>query len=287
MAFTTLEAITTDGVRLAIDRVAAIGPRRGVVLCLHAMMTDGRYFGARRDNGFAAALANAGLDVFVLDFRGHGNSTPPTARTANWTFDDLVRFDLPAAVNAVARVAGAAVSEVTLLGHSLGGMVAAAGVATKTIATPAQIVLAAVGIWLPGPHGDRKRRAIMTMYRLSARLLGYAPIRFFRLGTADEAGAYVEQLTRWARTGAWTSNDGVDYFAALATETVRTWGFLGDGDPLCTLEDARSMLESESIVRVGRAHGDAIDPDHFTLFTERKLAPRWTMLAETMLKARR
>ena len=42
-----LEARTADGVTLRIDRVRAIGERRGVVVCLHAMMTDGRYFGAR------------------------------------------------------------------------------------------------------------------------------------------------------------------------------------------------------------------------------------------------
>ena len=255
------------------------------------MMTDGRYFGARRDDSFATTLANAGLDVFVLDFRGHGNSTPPTARTASWTFDDLVRLDLPAAVQAVAASAGVAVADITLLGHSLGGMVAAAGVATHTITAPAQLVLAAVGIWLPGPGGNRKRRAIMAMYRLSARMFGYAPIRLFRVGTADEARAYVDQLTRWARTGQWTSNDGLDYAVALAAVTTRAWGFLGDGDPLCNVADAGAMLQrlptSESIVQIGLAHGDAIDPDHFSLFTDRKLAPRWNALAGAMLTARR
>jgi hypothetical protein len=30
---------------------------------------------------------------------------------------------------------------------------------------------------------------------------------------------------------------------------------------------------------VGRAAGDAIDPDHFQLFTDARLAPRWSQLA--------
>ena len=38
-----LEARTADGVTLRIDRVRAVGERRGVIVCLHAMMTDGRY----------------------------------------------------------------------------------------------------------------------------------------------------------------------------------------------------------------------------------------------------
>lgn len=59
-----LAATTSDGIKLRIDRVRAEvrGPERGPVVCLHAMMTDGRYFGARRD-GFASAIAKLGYDV--------------------------------------------------------------------------------------------------------------------------------------------------------------------------------------------------------------------------------
>src|SRR5262249_35571479 len=74
-----LEGRTTEGVTVRMDRVRATGGRKGVVVCLHAMMTDGRYFGARRENSFTTALAAAGLDVIVADFRGHGRSVPPHA----------------------------------------------------------------------------------------------------------------------------------------------------------------------------------------------------------------
>src|SRR5439155_14703124 len=92
-----LEARTPDGVVLRLDRVKPSGARTGVVVCLHAMMTDGRYFGARRPSGdgFAHALAAVGLDVFVADFRGHGGSVPPVAGKHDWSFDDLVEHDLP------------------------------------------------------------------------------------------------------------------------------------------------------------------------------------------------
>ncbi|HWU86859.1 MAG TPA: hypothetical protein VN253_06275, partial [Kofleriaceae bacterium] len=63
---------TADGVTLRLDRVRPRVQRRGALVCLHAMMTDGRYFGARRESSFAGAAAAAGLDVFVADFRGHG-----------------------------------------------------------------------------------------------------------------------------------------------------------------------------------------------------------------------
>src|SRR5215813_4796265 len=114
---------TADGVELRLDRVPAMDARRGVVVCLHAMMTDGRYFGARRDDGFAMELAETGLEVYVADFRGHGRSVPPFAGVDDWCFDDLVELDLPAIVAAVCTRSRCTPGEVSILGHSLGGLV--------------------------------------------------------------------------------------------------------------------------------------------------------------------
>src|ERR1700733_7588227 len=105
---------TADGVTLRIDRLRARAARRGVIVCLHAMMTDGRYFGATRDDSFAKELAAGGFDVLVPDFRGHGKSERGAGRD-DWSFDDLVELDLPAIVAA----ADCAPSELVLLGHSL------------------------------------------------------------------------------------------------------------------------------------------------------------------------
>src|SRR5438094_1239524 len=123
-----LVARTSDGVTLRIQRVRATAPRRAVIVCLHAMMTDGRYFGARRDRGFAASLAAAGIDVLVSDFRGHGRSVPPSARRDDWSFDDLVELDLPAIVTTACAASACGPGELAILGHSLGRLVATAAV---------------------------------------------------------------------------------------------------------------------------------------------------------------
>src|SRR5262249_28713839 len=184
-----VEARTSDGVMLRLDRVRARGERRGVVVCLHAMMTDGRYFGARRDDGFAMGLAETGLEVYVADFRGHGRSVPPHAGQDDWSFDDLVELDLPAIIAAVCDRARCAPDEVSLLGHSLGGLVAAAGLATGRIPRPRTLVLAATSVWL---GETAARRALMTAYRGVTALFGKAPVRALRVGTADESPTYIE-----------------------------------------------------------------------------------------------
>lgn len=286
-----LLAQTADGVTLRIDRVRATGERRGVLVCLHAMMTDGRYFGARRERSFAATLAAAGLDVLVADLRGHGRSQPPRASaTSDWSFDDLVELDLPAIVAAAASASGCAPQDLVLLGHSLGGLVATAALGTGRIAPPRLLVLPATSVWLLGSHGSLRRRAMMAAYRHTTALMGRAPIRALRLGTADEARTYVQQLTGWARAARWTSLRGIDYSAAAQTITAPVLPLVGAGDWMCTPSDAAAFaghLAGASRLRVvGRAHGDALDPDHFQLFTRSELAPLWHELAAQITAAR-
>ena len=284
-----ISARTVDGVTLRIDRVRPpSGQPRGALVCLHAMMTDGRYFGARKsdDDAFAQVLARAGFEVFVPDFRGHGRSQPPTATRDDWSFDDLVELDLPAIVRACAVSAGCAATDLVLLGHSLGGLVSTAAIGTGRIPSPRLLVLAATSVWLPGSSGPLARRAMMATYRAAAQLLGYAPIRRLRIGTADEAASYVRQLTGWAASARWTSLRGVDYTAATETVTTPVLPLCGAGDWMCTPRDAAAFLGhlacAAELRVVGTRHGDAIDPDHFQLFTRSELLPLWQELGERL-----
>jgi pimeloyl-ACP methyl ester carboxylesterase len=263
-----------------------------VVLCGHAMMTDGRYFGARKDTGFAAHLAGRGIEVFVLDFRGHGGSRPPDAgadRFGDWSFDDLVELDLPAALAAVATAAGVAVADVAVLGHSLGGLVTLAALGTGVIEAPRKLILAATSVWLAGPTGDPRRRALMTVAAQIAAIAGHMPIRRLRIGTSDEAATYTAQLTGWVRTGRWTSRRGVDYLAQLHRIDAPTWAFVGAGDWMCRPRDADVLLRrvrgAPPLDLIGRATGYARDCDHFTLFTRPELAPLWDRIADELINA--
>lgn len=272
-----LDAVTADGVRLALTRTPPRGSGRGAALLTHAMMVDGRYLGR-----LAAALADADLDVFVLDWRGHGASRPPDPRGGGWSFDDYVGLDLPCALAAVARAAGVDRRAVGLVGHSLGGLVALAALGTGTVAVD-RVALLATSVWLRGP---RWRRALMRTYRGVATAVGHAPIRALRLGTADEPARYVAQLAGWCTTGRWAALDGRDYLAAVASVDARVSAWAGAGDWMCTPADARALLDAlpaaPPLRVVGRAHGDAVDADHFTLVTRPALAPVWRDLAAAL-----
>lgn len=286
--FEELRARTSDGVTLRIDRVPASGGRRGAIVCLHAMMTDGRYFGARRDASFAATLADAGLDVYVADFRGHGRSIPPRAGSGDWTFDDLVEHDLPAILKLASDASQLPVEQLGIVGHSLGGLVTCAALGTRRIPSPRVLALAATSVWL---GESLTRRALMAAYRGVTAVMGRAPIRALRVGTADESAGYVSQLTGWALRGRWTSVRGVDYTMALESITTPTFAFTGAGDWMCRPADAeaitRRIRSCEPLRVVGRKHGDHLDPDHFQLFTRPELTKLRREVADKLTPASR
>ena len=276
-----LVAITSDGVRLALRRFAppAGTPRRAVALLTHAMMARGAYLGR-----YAQFLAEGGVEAWVLDFRGHGGSVPPRAgERPGWCFDDLVDQDLPAAVAAVSAASGVAPAQLAYVGHSLGGLVGLAGFGSGVVSSPRRLVLVAVNVWTR-PRGARLLAA--AAFVASARLLGHVPARTLRVGSDDEPREYAAQFASWARRG-FCARDGRDYRAALTRVGSPTLALVGDGDWMCRLADTRELIaflpRVPRVRCVGRVRGDAFDPDHFALLTDKRLENVWRETREFLL----
>lgn len=120
-------ATTGDGWRIAVVRYRAAddAPAKGepVLLC-HAIAANRLSMDLTEDLSLARALAKAGHDTWIVELRGRGLSSRPrlfsTKYTYDWSFDEYVEQDLPAAIAAVRRATGA--ERVHLVGHSIGGM---------------------------------------------------------------------------------------------------------------------------------------------------------------------
>lgn len=276
-----LTAVTRDGVALALRRHPAIGARRGVVLCVHAMMTSSGYLAP-----FAGGLARSGLDVFRLDLRGHGRSVPPSARSGKWGFDDYVVHDLPAAIETVAAAAGVAASEIGFLGHSLGGLVGVAAFGTGAAPAPRRLTLVAASPWIRSGPGRLARLAVSAALAGVSAPFGYLPARRLRLGSDDEPASYMLDFLRWVTAGAWSSREGVDYLAAAGNIRSPALVVVGAADRRCQPEDARTIAGRLGGPRawrpVGRAHGDATDADHMGFFRRGLASTLWRDLAAFM-----
>ena len=226
-----LELRTRDGTALACTLHEPDGKAKGDLVLAHAMFARQSAF--VRPGGLAERFRGRGWRVLTFDFRGHGQSGVGAAKGGTWAYDDLVREDLPAVVEALRarRKRG----PIVVLGHSLGGHVALAAQGAGRLRADA-FVTVGCNLWLPELATSRALRlvegATLALLLHVAARRGYFPARALRLGSDDEALAYVRDLCRFGKEG-WRSADGHDdYFANLARIDVPIYAIASVGDRL-------------------------------------------------------
>lgn len=238
-----MDFLQRGGDTVAIQSFGDGGPW---ALVLPAMGVDASYY-----EPFAQALVREGLQCAVMDWRGHGHSTPPVSRASQYGYEDLVG-DVAAAVEHLGP-------DVTLIGHSLGGQLAL--LAAATVARHAgTLVLVAAGV--PTFRDYRGlRRLILLPYTqaigATARLLGVWPGWWF-------GGRQSEQVMRdWAhiaRTGRFPAFGATDPNAALSTLRARVLAVHIEGDtmtPQTTMRRLLRMAPNAAVTEMRYTRADA------------------------------
>jgi len=279
----SIEIRTTDDQALrATVREPKPGARfRGVAVLAHAMF-------ARRSEwekaGFAKSLSLRGWRTIAFDFRGHGDSGKSASAGADWTYEDLVRRDLPAVTEgARARAKG---KRVVVVGHSLGGHVAMAAQATGAIDVDG-LALVATNLWLREIESSSIRWAAKlaiarTMEEMRLRR-GFFPARALRLGSDDEASSYAAALWRIVR-GFWGSEDGrVDYWNAVRKVRVPLFALASDGDPInaqvdCAARFAMRAAGNVTFERIRTSDDGGKAPGHMEIVTMAESSSAWGKL---------
>lgn len=62
------------------------------------------FFAAKGEGGLVPFLAALGYDVYLLELRGRGRSWPTTGKESDWGFEQNIEEDLPAHLQAIARL---------------------------------------------------------------------------------------------------------------------------------------------------------------------------------------
>jgi predicted alpha/beta hydrolase len=288
--FESVEIHTNDGhVLRATVRERARGVRpRGVAVLAHAMFARKNEWD-RGELGFSAFLAARGWRTIAFDFRGHGESGAGAAKGARWTYEDLALRDLPAVVEgARARARG---RRVVVVGHSLGGHVAAAAQAMRAIDVDA-IALVATNVWLASiePSFPRMvaKRAIGRAMETICRQRGYFPARRLGLGSDDEAAAYMATLWRVVDRGRWGTEDGrLDYWEAMRHLAVPVFALASDGDPInahpeCAARFALRAKGRVTIDRIRASDDGGSAPGHMEIITTGAVRSAWGRLEAWM-----
>lgn len=273
----TIEIRTEDGVALA---ASVFEPEKPIGVCVmaHAMFARRSSFERPHHRGLAPFFAARGVRVVTFDFRAHGESQTP----ARVSYDDLVRFDLPAVVNAVK--ARAKKIPVVVLGHSLGGHVSLASEGAGFIRAT-RIVAVGANVWIPSLEQSKLRWAVKRVSSEIAlrvtRRIGRFPSRALRIGSDDEPLDYMEGLFRGTRDGSWRSDDGrIDYLANLSNVTLPVLAMLSDGDRITCHPSAgerfvRQTRGDVTIERIRKSDDGSTAPGHMEMVTTEACRSAW------------
>ena len=142
-------ARTADGWRIAITRYRAVsGVRPDVqpVLLCHGIAANRYGLDLTPELSLARALSNAGFDAWLVELRGRGLSTRPqlfSEKSWDWSFDEYVEKDLPAAIAAVLAATGK--DKLHFVGHSVGAVVGYAVLADVVQAAKIRSLVAIAG----------------------------------------------------------------------------------------------------------------------------------------------
>jgi len=216
-----------DGVPLALYHAPPATPRPAPPLLLvHGTFSNRTFFLGDRERGMGWYLASRGWDVWVAELRGHGRSGA-AAHGRNWLFEDWIRADAPALVDAVREATGH--DRLIWVGHSAGGVI---GYAFAGMPDPgAAAVAGLVAVSAPAPTGLGPVAWPMAAAGvLLTKLAGRFPARALGIGPEDEHPGIFTQWMRWNLRGAWHGQHGTDYYGHAARVTVPVLALAGAGD---------------------------------------------------------
>jgi predicted alpha/beta hydrolase len=212
----TLATLSADGARSATLLIRAAMPQR-LLVWLPAMGMPARHYLA-----FAHLLAAGGTAVALHEWRGIGASDQRASRAHNWGYRELIHYDLPATLAAVAAATEGL--PVFVGGHSLGGQLA-----TLLAATQPQRFRGLAVVASGAPYWRRFPRAPLLYLAyaaapLLARMVGYLPGRRLGFG-GNEARGVTRDWARSGRTGVYTARGlPTDFEKSLAAMTLPAIG---------------------------------------------------------------
>lgn len=261
-----------DNYPLAADYFAASGRAKGAVLIAGAMGVPRGFYAQ-----FAHYLTAHGLAVLTLDYRGLGDSAPPSLKGFNGSITDWVDHDLPVAMEALeARAPGV---PLLWIGHSIGGQLM--GFMDSRRITAALFIASQSGYWLRWPS-LRWRAFMWTAAHLllpgTAALLGYVPKQFFGeplpANVARQWASWIrdpEYLGRLARTRNWADYHRYDKPLRLVTISDDDYAPWQPGEGLLALY--RSAQKEHFCVTPAEAGAKAIG--HFAMFRPKFREALW------------
>lgn len=300
------QAPTVDGLHVGLIHLPPKGTPKDstpLILC-HGFTSTSISYDLGNGHGMGPYLSEAGYDVWMLNLRGRRFSSKPNLGKGHidydWTFDDYLNYDLPAAIKYVTEQTGA--KQVTWIGHSMGGMLMYAYLGSPKhkwrnnvekiiiIASPTNFApiddstnaLAKIGKvfinsgdMLPIQSGAKltgrylaKRRDMAQWTINPDNFSEQTTLYYLANGTPNVSGGAINQFLGWLNTNTFTSLDGeIDYRAGVEKIEVPALVMAGKLDnlaPIWAVYPGYKLLSSKdkTFYLLGQVNGCKEDHAH-------------------------
>jgi len=304
-------AETADGWRIAIHYHRPAEALKGAhpVVLAHGILNNARGFELDREHGLAYFLKERGFHVFVINFRGAGESRRCTEGDDDFTFDDMVENDIPAVLAKVRELTDA--TKVNWVGHSMGAMTMYGFLGRKLPGAKDVALLISLGGIGRLDHlrgtawGSLVEKFPRLMGRLDVKFIAmlFAPFlarfdnpverviynpknfpgtdtfrRIYRHASDGTSPGLIRQMRTWLLDNRMLTADGAfDYRDGYRNITVPSLFIAGAGDNMGLVDAVRfvhdrSRSRAKDLRVIGREHGHSLDYCHASIIFGDRIA---------------
>lgn len=248
------------------------------VLMLHGSIENGRIFYNEKNKGLACYLASQGFDVYVLDFRGRGLSTPNIKDDFSHGYYECINEDIPATI---AYVLGLTGRKMHVVCHSWGGVLFNSSyvrhpeIRDKVVSNICFGTKRQVTVW----NIERVLKVSIFWHRLApflAKRFGYIDALKYGIGADSETYHSIAQSSTWVKPSPWRDPvDDFDYSAnSKGLQWPPTWHLTGVNDAvLGHTQDVKLFIEETNpqakFSELSKANGNSVDYDHINILTDK------------------
>lgn len=234
------------------------------IILVHGSFTNRGFWFSSKAKGLAKSLLENGLDPWMLELRGHGDS-PENSQYHSNNVETYAEYDLPAAL---AFIQEQTMQKPIWVGHSLGGIVIATAFAGGHIQ-----VDSSSGVALFGSQVSRFPVLLrIPFFRLFARmfLVIKKPVIKSDLGPEHEPLGLAREFARWAGLlHGWKSKTGIKYWNGLKNIEIPLIAFgakKDKGDPIKSCKKlAFAFSKSAEFHELSKKSGYTTDYNHVNM----------------------